>query len=158
MELRITSSFRIQAVRATFFGLPAEPLVEVPDDGVVATGCQHVQGGTNSGAPTPDCSSASHRAAVAVEGSHSDQSGDLPAVQRAQLRQIREKIAQQVVLLTPYRTTLYPTSQVGVQVAKLPYQPLYVGRCWGVRRRWCSGGSSPRPAWSPAGACERPAS
>ena len=65
-----------------------QPLVEVPDDGVVATGHQssHVQGSANPGASAPDGPLASQGAAVPVEGSHSHQGGDLPAVQCAQLR------------------------------------------------------------------------
>ena len=58
---------------------------------------------------------APQRATVPVEGSHSHQGGDLPAVQGPQLRQVRQKGegdllphardgAQEVVLLTPYGT------------------------------------------------------
>ena len=76
-----------------------------------------------SGASTPDGSPASHRAAVAVEGSHPDQRGDLPAVQRAQLRQVSQKGegdllsdsgngAQEVILLPPYGTASNGLSQV----------------------------------------------
>ena len=67
-----------------------QPLVEVPDDGIEATGCQrpHVQDGSDPGAPTPDMPFAPHGAAIAVEGSHAHQRGDLPTVKRAQLRQV----------------------------------------------------------------------
>ena len=95
MELRITSSLRIQAVRASFLGLP---VVEVLDDGVEAAGYQrsHVQGGTDPGASTPDGAFASESAAVPVEGSHSHQGGDLPAVQRAQLRLVGQEGLQRL--------------------------------------------------------------
>ena len=63
------------------------------------------------------------RTAVPIERRHTDQGSDLLAVQRAQFRQIREQCqrhlrshagnaAQKVILLTPYRTVLYPLSQV----------------------------------------------
>ena len=77
MELRITSSFRMQAVRASFFGLPAASnrCVEVPDDWVIP-GCHqssHAKCGTHPGSSTPYCTASSHGATVAVEGSYSDQ-------------------------------------------------------------------------------------
>ena len=61
--------------------------------GFEAAGCQrpHVQGGTNPGAPTPDGAPAPQGATVPVEGSHSHQGGDLPTVQRTQLRQVGQK-------------------------------------------------------------------
>ena len=68
-----------------------ESLVEVPDDGVEPAGnhCSHVQKCTEPRPTTLDLSPTSQRAAVAVEGSHANQSGDLTTVQRAQLRQLR---------------------------------------------------------------------
>ena len=70
-----------------------QSLVEAADDGVAATGYQrsHVQGSSNSGAPTPDGAFAPQGATVPVEGSHTDQGGDLPAVQGAQLRQVGQE-------------------------------------------------------------------
>ena len=97
------------------FASSHQPLVEVPDDGIVATGHQssHVQDCADPGASAPNGTSASQCATVPVEGSLSHQGGDLPAVQGAQFRQVgqegeRELLsnagdgAQEVVLLTPY--------------------------------------------------------
>ena len=125
-------------------------------------GCQrfHVQGSANSGAPTPDSSPASHRAAVAVEGNHPDQRGDLPVAQRTELRQESQKRegdllsnsgngAQELILLPPYGTAANGLSQVCVQVLQLPLQPLNVGLdagAYGDGGGGVSGGSSPRPA------------
>ena len=94
-----------------------QPLIEVADDGVEATSCQrpHVQDCAYPGASAPDGPLASQGAAVPVEGSHSHQGGDLPAVQRAKLRQVGQKSEgkllshagdgpQKVVILTPYGT------------------------------------------------------
>ena len=77
-------------------------------------------------------------AAVPVEGSHSHEGGDLPAVQRAQLRQIGQEshretfpdsgnTAQQVVLLSPNGTLAESLPQALVQVVQLTLQPCNVG-------------------------------
>ena len=115
-------------------------MVEVPDDGVEATSCQrpHVQDCAYPGAPTPYGAFAPQRATVPVEGSHSNQGGDLPAVRGAQFRQVRQKGkgeqlphagdgAQEVVLLLPYRTLAKGSPQTLVQVSYLPLQPRNVG-------------------------------
>ena len=67
-----------------------ESLVEVPDDGVETAGnhCSHVQNCAEPRPTTPDLPLTSQRAAVAVEGSHAHQSGDLTTIQCAQLRQL----------------------------------------------------------------------
>ena len=117
-----------------------QPLVEVPDDGVAAAAHQrsHVQGSANPGASAPDGPLDSQGAAVPVEGSHSHQGGDLPAVQCAQLRQVSQKSEgkplshagdgpQKVVLLTPYGTLAESLPQVLVQVLQLLLQPAAVG-------------------------------
>ena len=64
-----------------------QPLVEVPDDGIEATGGQgsHVQDSADPGASTPDGAFA-----TPIEGSHPHQGGDLSAVQGAQLWQMGE--------------------------------------------------------------------
>ena len=117
-----------------------QPLVEVPYDGVEAAAHQrsHVQGGADPCASTPDGAFATQRTAVPVEGSYAYQSGDLPTVQRAQLRQVgqegeRELLshtgggAQEVVLLSPNGTMTESLPQALVQVGQLPLQPGYVG-------------------------------
>ena len=73
--------------------------------------------------PTPDRPFTPQRATVPVEGSHSHQGGDLPTVQGAQLRQVRQKGegdllsnagdgAQEVVLFPPYGTLTESLPQV----------------------------------------------
>ena len=107
--------------------------------GLEAAGYQrtHVQGGADPGASTPDGAFAPQGAAVPVEGSHPYQGGDLPAVQRAQLRQIgqeseRELLshagngAQEVILLSPYGTLTKSLPQSLVQVVRLLLQPCNV--------------------------------
>ena len=68
-------------------------LVEVPDHGVPAGRgqCPHVKDAPYSGATAPDGAFAPQSAAVPVLGSHAHQGGDLPAVQRAQLRQVGQQ-------------------------------------------------------------------
>ena len=67
-----------------------QPLIKGSNEGIVAAGYQrpHVEGRSHLGASTPDSALAPQRAAVPIEGSHSHQGGDLPAVQGAQLRQV----------------------------------------------------------------------
>ena len=64
-------------------------LVEVPDHRVPACRgqCPHIEDAPHSGATAPDSAFAPQSPAIPVEGSEAHQSGDLPAVQRAQLRQ-----------------------------------------------------------------------
>ena len=115
----MTSSLRMHATNASFFRLAGcqQPLVEVPDSRVVAGGHQgsHVEDGPHPGASAPDGAFVPPGAAVAVVGSHAHQGGDLPAIQRTQLRQIGQQSegellpyagngAEQVVLLTPHWT------------------------------------------------------
>ena len=118
--------------------------------GVEAAGYQrsHVQGGTDPGASTPDGAFASESAAVPVEGSHSHQGGDLPAVQRAQLRQIGQEGegelfsnawdgAQEVVLLSPHGTLTESLPQPLVKGRPTPAQARRCEpRCGDGRRRW----------------------
>ena len=150
-----------------------QQLVEVPDDGVEAAGYQrtHVQGGADPGASTPDGAFAPQGAAVPVEGSHLYQGGDLPAVQRAQLRQIgqeseRELLshagngAQEVILLSPYGTMTKSLPQFPRPGRPALAPAMQCERRCGDGRRWWrrSGGSSPRPAWSSPGAYWQPGS
>ncbi len=140
MELRIISSLRIQAVRASFFGLRQQALVEVPDDRVEAAGYQrsHVEGCADPGPSTPDGAFAPQGTTVPVEGSHAHQGSDLPAVESAQFGQVCQKgkgdlvsdaryAAQQVVLLPPYRTLAEGLAQALVQVVQLLLEPGDVG-------------------------------
>ena len=65
-----------------------QPLVEGTDDGVVP-GCHqssHVQRGTNPGSSTPYRAATPQAATIPIERRHTDQGGDLLAVQRAQFR------------------------------------------------------------------------
>ena len=116
-----------------------KPLVEVPYEGVEAAGYQrsHVQGGSDPGASTPDGAFAPQRAAVPVEGSHTHQGGDLPAVQRAQLRQVGQEGegelfshagdgAQEVILLPSYGTLTESLTQALVQIVQLLIEPCNV--------------------------------
>ena len=106
-----------------------QALVELTQYRVATTGhqCAHIQRRAHRSSTAPHGPLASVRATVPIERRHTDQGSDLLAVQRAQFRQIREQCqrhlrshagnaAQKVILLTPYRTVLYPLSQVGVQV------------------------------------------
>ena len=70
-----------------------QPLVEVPDDRVVAAGHQrtHVESGADPGASSPYGTFAPQRAAVPVEGSHSHEGSGLSSIQGAQLWQVRQK-------------------------------------------------------------------
>ena len=76
-----------------------QPLVEVSYDGVEAAGHQrsHVEGGTDPCASTPDGAFTSQSATVPVERSHPHQGGDLPAVQGAQLRQVRQECKRELL-------------------------------------------------------------
>ena len=96
MELRMTSSLRMQAVRANFFGFASshQPLVEVPDDGDCsdwppAPPCTRLHG---SGRVRPKTVRLPRSVPLSrLKGSHSHQGGDLPAVQSAQLRQVGQE-------------------------------------------------------------------
>ena len=133
----------------------------------------HVESRTHLGSTSPDGTFAAIRTTISIEGRHTDQSRDLLAVQLAQLRQICEQCqrhlrphagytAQQVVLLTPCRTTLYPLSQVGVSDASSSQSICMLGRTSGAARlrrffsatRIITSTCAPVPPRAPA--CRRP--
>ena len=108
-----------------------ESLVELTQDRVAATGHQrsHIRCRSNCGSTSPYPALPPMGPAVSAEGRHPNQSRDLLAVQRAQFRQERKQrqrylrshsgyTAQQVILLPPQRTPMYPVAQVGVQVVE----------------------------------------
>ena len=138
MELRVTSSLRIHATRGHLLRLTGgqQSLIEVSYDGVAAGRGQrpHVEGGPHTGPSAPDGAFAPQSPAVPVEGSHAYQCGDLPAVQRAQLRQVGQQSegellphagdgAQEVVLLPPHGTAAESLAQPFVKVVQLLLQP-----------------------------------
>ena len=117
MEVRIISSLRIQAVRASFLGFRQTTDAGVPYDQVEAAGYHrpHVKGFADLGSSTPDGAFGLQGTTVPVEGGHAHQGSDLPAVESSQFGQAGQKsigdtvsypgyAAQQVVLLPPYGT------------------------------------------------------
>ena len=105
------------------------------------------------------------RTAVPIERRHTDQGGDLLAVQRAQFRQIREQCqrhlrshsgyaAQQVVLLTPYRTVLYPRRRsVSRSSSSCCCLVIWASKRGGLLEWRGQGGSSQRPRCPTPAAC-----
>ena len=87
MELRITSSLSMHACESQLLRLASnqQPMVEVTDYGIIPRchQCAHIQRGTHLGPSTPYRAASPQTATVPVEGRHSDQGGDLLAVQRA---------------------------------------------------------------------------
>ena len=75
------------------FALAAQVRVEGSYDGVASHGRDgsHVERSAHLGAPTPDDALALMLAAVAAEGGHADQRGDLPARERPEFRQQRKE-------------------------------------------------------------------
>ena len=133
-----------------FLGLTGgqQPPVEVPYDGVVLASLQrsHVQGGSDPGAAAPDGAFAPQGATIPVEGGHAHQGGDLPTIQRAQLRQVGQQRegellphagngAQEVILLSPQGALAQRLPQPLVQVLQLLLQPGDVGPQRGAGRR-----------------------
>ena len=89
-------------------------------------------------ASAADVAPAPQRATVPVEGSYAYESGDMPAVQRAQLRQVsqegeRELLshawdgAQEVVLLSPNGALAESLPQALVQVVQLTAPAMQCG-------------------------------
>ena len=70
-----------------------QALVRGPEARIVADRCQrsHVERGADPGAATPDAPAPAPGAAVAVEGGHADQGGDLPAGAAPEFGQLREQ-------------------------------------------------------------------
>ena len=70
-----------------------QALVRGPEARMVADRCQrsHVERGADPGAATPDAPAPAPGAAVAVEGGHADQGGDLPAGAAPEFGQLREQ-------------------------------------------------------------------
>ena len=122
------------------FGLlpcSAETLIEGSDDEIVLCGCQcsHVEGASYLRSSSPDGALSSEVAAIAIEGSYTDQGSYLLTVQGAQLRETSQEggreyrayprdAPQQVVLLPPYRA---PSDTVPETIIQFVYFPLQAG-------------------------------
>ena len=103
----------------------------------LATNAPMYRAARTPGASTPDGTFAPQRAAVSVEGSHTNQGSDLTTVQRAQLRQVCQESqrelfshagnsAQEILFLSPHRTLVQSLPQFLIQVVQLLLQPGYV--------------------------------
>ncbi len=93
--LRMISSLRIQAVRASFLVLPAATrrVYKARRTGLqrLPTRARHIQGRTHGSPPTPDSPFAAHGATVAIEWRQSDQRGDLLTAKGAEFGQISQQ-------------------------------------------------------------------
>src|SRR5262249_31313830 len=116
-----------------------EALVKLANNGVATGGHQrgHVQRGANRSASAPDEAFAVERAAVAGQGSHTDQGGDLFARQRAEFGQITDQRAaddgadagdraQKILFGPPHGAGLGGAVQVVINIVELALQPTNV--------------------------------
>ena len=117
----------------------------------------HIQRGAYSGSTSPHTAPAPTWSAVPVERSHTHQGGYPLAIQRSQLRQIRQQrqryllsyarnALQKVVFHTPQRTFAHPVAQVFVQVFQFVFQPGYVSPgCGDAPGKWPEKADSSQP-------------
>ena len=84
----------MHAVRATFLDLPAATTADKTRRSLGCAGwlpAPSCRGPLALVSGAPDGAASPHGSAVAIDGSHADQGGDLLAVQRAQFRQVRQE-------------------------------------------------------------------
>ena len=122
------------------FALGRQTLVEVPNHGITSGSDQggHVQSTAHRGSAAPDGAPTFERAAVAVEGGHTDERGNLFAIQGSKLRQLGEQgaagdrtdalsTAQQLVVLFPDRALLDGSVELLVGALEFLFQPADMG-------------------------------
>jgi len=117
-----------------------QSLVERADHRIEPRGddCCHIQGGPDTGAPSPDSATAPQGPAITIERGDADQCGNLFLREGAQFREIRQQrggqdrtdarhTAQQRLLLSPDWTLANGLGQIGISLLQGPFKPRDMG-------------------------------
>jgi len=114
-----------------------QSLIEGTYDRVMTAGNKscHIEGGTYTGAATPNCTFPAQCATIPVKRSHSDQGSYTLSVQGSQFRQISQNRdcqlrpytgygTQQILFFTPYRAVTQHFLQTSIYLTQLLLKPI----------------------------------
>jgi len=113
-----------------------QPLIEGANDRVMAGGYQysHIEGGTDTGAATPNCTFPAQGTTIPVQRSYSSQCSYTLSIQGSQFRQVGQEgdcqlrpytrhRSQQVFLFTPYRAVMQHLLQASIYLIQFLLEP-----------------------------------